>query len=139
MSALTAADIALLRRPLYGFLTVAGGPDPAQPRPVWYEYTDDGMIGLFTDAASVKVRRLRRDARASLVVTAPVGEREHWVSVAGRVDIHTDGAAELAARLAARYWDMQDPIRAQELAAMQSIELLRLVIHPDTIGRYAMG
>ncbi|MEH3131241.1 MAG: pyridoxamine 5'-phosphate oxidase family protein [Mycolicibacterium neoaurum] len=139
MSTLTREDIVLLRRPLYGFLTVAGGPDPAQPRPVWYEYTDDGMIQLFTDARSVKVRRLRRDARASLVVTAPVGEREHWVSLAGSVDIHPDGAAELAARLAARYWDLQDPVRAQELAAMQSIELLRLVIHPDTIGRYAMG
>ncbi|MEH3137523.1 MAG: pyridoxamine 5'-phosphate oxidase family protein [Mycolicibacterium neoaurum] len=139
VSALTAADIALLRRPLYGFLTVAGGPDPAQPRPVWYEYADDGTIGLFTEARSVKVRRLRREARASLVVTAPVGEREHWVSVAGSVDIHTAGASELAARLAARYWDLQDPIRTQELAAMQSVELLRLVIHPDTITRYAMG
>ena len=139
MSTLSREDIVLLHRPLYGFLTVAGGPDPAQPRPVWYEYADDGTIGLFTEARSVKVRRLRRDARASLVVTAPVGEPEHWVSVAGRVDIHTDGAAELAARLAARYWDMQDPVRAQELAAMQSVELLRLVIHPDTITRYAMG
>ncbi|MGN7782323.1 pyridoxamine 5'-phosphate oxidase family protein [Mycolicibacterium sp. 22603] len=139
MSALTEKDIALLRRPLYGFLTVAGGPDPAQPRPVWYEYAEDGTIQLFTDAGSAKVRRLRRDARASLVVTAPVGEREHWVSVAGGVDIHTDGAVELAAGLADRYWDLQDPVRAQELAAMQSIELLRLVIHPDTVGRYAMG
>ena len=32
-TALTAADLEFLHRPLHGFLSVAGGPDPAQPRP----------------------------------------------------------------------------------------------------------
>jgi hypothetical protein len=47
-SSLTAQDRDFLRRPLHGFLSVAGGPDPAQPRPVWFEATAEGTIQLFT-------------------------------------------------------------------------------------------
>src|SRR3954452_12532277 len=112
MKALTDQDLEFLRRPLHGFLTVAAG----QPRPVWFEAATDGTIQLFTEPDAPKVRRLRRDPRASLVVAAPVGERERWVSVAGRATIEPDGARELCARLAARYWDLADPIRAKDLA-----------------------
>ena len=83
-STLTAEDLEFLARPLHGFLTVAEGPQPPQPRPVWFEATADGTIQFFTAPDSLKVRRLRRDPRASIVVAAPVGERERWVSVAGR-------------------------------------------------------
>ena len=93
-STLTAEDLDFLRRPLHGFLTVAGGPQPPQPRPVWFEATAEGAVQLFTGPDSLKVRRLRRDPRASIVVAAPVGERERWVSVAGRTTVETDGAAE---------------------------------------------
>lgn len=58
-------------------LTVAG----AQPRPVWFEATADGTIHFFTPRDSPKVRRLHRAPRASLVVIAPAGERERWVSI----------------------------------------------------------
>ncbi|MGH8967522.1 MAG: pyridoxamine 5'-phosphate oxidase family protein, partial [Actinomycetes bacterium] len=78
--ALTTEDLEFLRRPLHGFLSVAAGPVPAQPRPVWFEATDEGTIQLFTGPATLKVRRLRRDPRASIVVAAPVGEPERWVS-----------------------------------------------------------
>lgn len=135
---LTAADLAFLRRPLHGFLTVAAGPTPPQPRPVWFEATDAGTVELFTEPGSRKVRRLRRDPRASLVVAAPVGERERWVSVAGPVTVEADGASELAARLGARYWDLGDPDRAAELAAIRASDLLRLVLHPETVSRYAL-
>jgi hypothetical protein len=136
-SSLTAPDRDLLRRPLHGFLSVAAGPVPAQPRPVWFEVTDEGMIQLFTGPDTVKVRRLRRDPRASIVVAAPVGEREHWVSIAGHTTIETDGAHDLVARLAARYWDLDDPARAEERRALLATEQVRLVIHPDTVSRYA--
>ncbi|MGW6128524.1 pyridoxamine 5'-phosphate oxidase family protein [Cellulomonas sp. NPDC055163] len=136
-TSLTAADLALLRRPLHGFLTVADGPVPPQPRPVWYEVTDEGDVQLFTGPDTVKVRRLRRDPRASIVVAAPVGEREHWVSVAGRVTVETDGARDLASRLAARYWDLTDPVRAQDLAAILAEVQVRLVLHPESVSRYA--
>lgn len=134
---LTDADVALLRRPLHGFLTVAAGPVPAQPRPVWFEVADDGTVQLFTEADALKVRRLRKDPRASLVVAAPVGEREHWVSVSGHVTIESDGAHDLAKRLADRYWDLSDPVRAQDLAGILADEQLRIVLHPDDVRSFA--
>lgn len=135
---LTAEDLEFLARPLYGFLTVAAGPLPPQPRPVWFEATPEGAVQLFTGPDTVKVRRLHRDPRASLVVTAPVGEREHWVSVAGRTTVETDGGHDLAARLAARYWDLDDPARAQDLAGILAEDQVRLVIHPEAVSRYTM-
>jgi PPOX class probable F420-dependent enzyme len=136
-SSLTTEDLEFLRRPLYGFLSVAAGPIPAQPRPVWYEVTDAGTIQLFTGPDTVKVRRLRRDPRASIVVAAPVGERERWVSIAGRATIEPDGGHALAERLAARYWDLDDPTRAHDLAEILAEEQVRLVIHPEKVSRYA--
>lgn len=135
-SSLTAQDLEFLRRPLHGFLSVAEGPVPPQPRPVWFEATAEGTIQLFTAPDSLKVRRLRRDPRASIVVAAPVGERERWLAVAGRVSVESDGAHELCARLAARYWDLDDPARAEDLAGILATEQLRLVIHPETVSRY---
>lgn len=134
---LTAQDLEFLRRPLHGFLSVAAGPVPAQPRPVWFEATDEGTIALFTGPDTVKVRRLRRDPRASIVVAAPVGEREHWVSVAGATTVEPDGGRDLAARLAARYWDLDDPARADDLAEILAADQVRLVIHPETVHRYS--
>ncbi|EOD63352.1 pyridoxamine 5'-phosphate oxidase family protein [Amycolatopsis vancoresmycina] len=133
MSELTPDDLEFLRRPLHGFLTVATG----EPRPVWFEAADDGTIQLFSEADALKVRRARRDPRASIVVAAPVGERERWVAVTGRVSIESGGAHELAARLAARYWDLDDPVRAADLEEMLKGEQLRLVIHPETVRRFA--
>lgn len=133
---LTVEDLDFLRRPLYGFFTVAAGAYPPQPRPVWFEATEAGTIELFTLPDAAKVRRLRTDPRASLVVAAPVGERERWVSVAGQVTTETDGAHELCRRLARRYWDAGDAGRAAELEEMLAADLIRLVIHPDKVARY---
>ncbi|RBM17570.1 pyridoxamine 5'-phosphate oxidase family protein [Streptomyces sp. PT12] len=135
--ALTAQDLAFLRRPLHGFLSVAAGPLPPQPRPVWFEATADGTIQLFTAPDSLKARRLRRDPRASLVVAAPANERERWVSVAGRVTVEPEGAHDLAARLAARYWDLDDPARADDLSGILAAEQVRLVIRPEAVRRFA--
>ncbi|WP_454856083.1 pyridoxamine 5'-phosphate oxidase family protein [Promicromonospora soli] len=134
---LTADDLEFLGRPLHGFLSVAGGAQPPQPRPVWFEASAEGTIQLFTEPDSLKVRRVGRDPRASLVVAAPVGERERWVSVAGQVTVEADGAHELASRLAARYWDLDDETRARDLVGILSLDQVRLVIHPETVHRYA--
>ncbi|SER72728.1 pyridoxamine 5'-phosphate oxidase family protein [Lentzea albida] len=136
-TALNADDLEFLRRPLHGFLSVAAGPVPAQPRPVWFEATAAGTIELFTAPDSLKVRRLRRDPRASLVVAAPVAERERWVSVAGRVEVETTGAHDLAERLAARYWDLGDPSRAGDLAEILDADQVRLVLHPEEVRRFS--
>jgi nitroimidazol reductase NimA-like FMN-containing flavoprotein (pyridoxamine 5'-phosphate oxidase superfamily) len=135
-SSLTTQDLEFLRRPLHGFLTVAAGPLPPQPRPVWFEATAEGTIQLFTAPDSLKVRRLRRDPRASIVVAAPVDERERWLSVAGTTTVEPDGAHDLASRLAARYWDLNDPTRADDLAEILATDQVRLVIHPETVSRY---
>jgi general stress protein 26 len=132
-SSLTAEDLEFLQRPLHGFLSVAAGPIPAQPRPVWFEATAEGTVQLFTGPDTLKVRRLRRDPRASIVVAAPVGERERWVSIAGSVTVELDGAHDLASR----YWDLDDPIRAADLAGILAEDQVRLVIHPETVNRYA--
>ncbi|MDG4829071.1 pyridoxamine 5'-phosphate oxidase family protein [Solwaraspora sp. WMMD1047] len=136
-SQLTAEDLEFLARPLHGFLSVAAGPQPPQPRPVWFEATPEGTVQLFTGPDTLKVRRLRRDPRASIIVAAPVTERERWVSVAGRTTIETDGAHDLAARLAARYWDLGDPVRAADLAGILAEEQVRIVLHPENVRRYA--
>ncbi|SDU44073.1 pyridoxamine 5'-phosphate oxidase family protein [Jiangella alkaliphila] len=133
---LTTDDLEFLRRPLHGFLSMAGGPLPPQPRPVWFEATAEGTIQLFTGPDTLKVRQVRQDPRASIVVAAPVGERERWVSVAGRATVEPDGAHELCTRLAARYWDLDDPVRAADLAAILADDQVRLVIHPETVRRY---
>jgi general stress protein 26 len=137
-ASLTTEDLEFLRRPLHGFLTVAGGPQPPQPRPVWFEATVEGDIQLFTGPDSLKVRRLHRDPRASIVVAAPTGERERWISVAGRTTIESDGAHELCSRLAARYWDLGNPARAAGLAEILAAEQVRVVIRPETVRRYAL-
>ncbi|UXA13808.1 pyridoxamine 5'-phosphate oxidase family protein [Mycobacterium sp. SMC-8] len=137
-TALTREDRNFLRRPLHGFLTVAAGPVPPQPRPVWFELTADDTIELFTAAGAAKVRQLRADPRASLVVAAPVGERERWVSLTGPVTVAPDGAADLARRLAARYWDLDDPVRAAHLEAMLADEHLRVVLWPQRVSRVAV-
>ena len=95
-ASLTTEDLEFLARPLHGFLSVAGGTQPPQPRPIWFEATSEGTVQFFTEPGSLKVRRLGRDPRASLVVAAPVGERERWISVAGRTTVETDGAHDLA-------------------------------------------
>ncbi|MEU4563671.1 pyridoxamine 5'-phosphate oxidase family protein [Actinoplanes sp. NPDC023936] len=131
-------DLALLARPLYAFLTVA--PKPGRwpsPRPVWYELAGDGTLQLFSFAEAPKVKRLREEPRASLVVAAPTGESEYWVATEGRVTIHDDGAAELAARLAGRYYDMSDPANQKLVAEWSAASLVRIVIHPEVVNRYA--
>jgi nitroimidazol reductase NimA-like FMN-containing flavoprotein (pyridoxamine 5'-phosphate oxidase superfamily) len=133
---LTAEDLEFLARPLHGFLSVAGGTQPPQPRPIWFEATAEGTVQFFTEPGSLKVRRLAREPRASLVVAAPVGERERWISVAGRTTVETEGAHDLSSRLAARYWDLTDPTRAADLAGILATEQLRVVIHPENVHRY---
>ncbi|MFD4403995.1 pyridoxamine 5'-phosphate oxidase family protein [Nocardia sp. NPDC058499] len=135
---LTAADLEFLARPLHGFLSVAGATQPPQPRPVWFEATTEGTIQLFTEPDSLKVRRLRRDPRASIVVAAPVGELERWVSISGSATVEPGGAHDLCSRLAQRYWDLNDQSRAGTLAEILAGDLLRVVIHPDKVHRYAL-
>jgi general stress protein 26 len=133
---LTAADREFLATPRIGFLTVAGGNGLPEPRPVWFEATDDGTVQLFSLTTSPKVRRVQKDPRASLVAANGVGEPENWIAISGTATVEEDGAGELATRLGARYWDLDDPEKAAALTSMVEADLVRIVIRPERIVRY---
>jgi hypothetical protein len=133
---LTAKDREFLAGPRLGFLTVASGTGIPEPRPVWFEVTEDGAVQLFSLAGSPKVRRVRKDPRASLVAANAVDEPEYWVSIAGTASVEEDGGRELAARLGPRYWDLDDPDKAAALESMLAADLVRIVIRPERITRY---
>jgi general stress protein 26 len=131
-------DREFLARPRLGFLTVAPASRagwPA-PRPVWFEHTPAGDVQLFSFARSPKVARVRATPRASLLVANEVGEPEHWILFVGSAAVHADGAVDLAERLAERYWDLGDPVRAAALQEFQASELVRIVITPEKVTRY---
>ena len=133
---LTAADREFLATPRMGFLTVPGGTGLPEPRPVWFEVTEDGAVQLFSLATSPKVRRVRRDPRASLVAANALGEPENWIAISGTATVEEDGAGELATRLGARYWDLDDQEKAAALTSMVEAELVRIVIRPERVSRY---
>jgi hypothetical protein len=133
---LTAADREFLATPRLGFLTVAGGAGIPEPRPVWFEVTEDGAVQLFSVATSPKVRRVGRDPRASLVAANAVGESENWIAISGTATVEEDGGSELASRLGPRYWDLDDPDKAAELKSIVAADLVRIVIRPERISRY---
>ncbi|WP_028922635.1 pyridoxamine 5'-phosphate oxidase family protein [Pseudonocardia acaciae] len=136
---LTDDDRAFLAETRLGFITVAAPGDGAWPttRPVWFESTPEGTVQLFSGVTSPKVRRLRDSPRASILVANNAGEPERWISIVGTVTIEPDGAGELASRLGARYWDLSDPEKAATLREMVDSDIVRIVIHPETVARYA--
>jgi len=82
--------------------------------PVWFEW-DGTTVRMFAASTSPKVRRLRNDPRASVLVTNHLDEGESWVAFDGKVSIAETGGFELAERLAPKYWDLEDPERRDML------------------------
>jgi PPOX class probable F420-dependent enzyme len=128
------AFLAEARLGVLSMLTESGAPVAV---PVWFEW-GGGQARMFTSAASPKMRRLERDPRVSLLVARPSGEKEEWVAIDGRVEIHNDGALELAERLAERYWDLSEEGHKATLdlwrKAAQALRHLQLV--PERIRSY---
>jgi len=128
----TERDLELLNRPLFAMITAVpdAGGIPA-PRPVWFEVVDD-TIQLFSLSSSPRVGRLEADPRASVVVSAPTGEPEHWVAVEGAVAVTDDGAHELADRLSARY---REPGQLDDWSGM---DLVRITVTPTKVRRFTV-
>ena len=104
MAAMTEeAREAFLARPRIGVLSTLAEDGAPVAIPIWFEW-DGQRVLMFTEATSPKIRRLRNDPRATLLVAAEVGEQEEWVAIDGQVTIHSDGVMELAERLVKRYW-----------------------------------
>ncbi len=121
---------AFLAVPRLGILSTLADDGAPVAVPVWFEW-DGRSVRMFSSATSAKLRRLARDPRASLLVTNAVGEPEAWVAFDGAVTVRSDGAIELAERLAACYWDLADGGRRTTLAAWRraaaSFRLLELM------------
>ena len=96
-----------LAAPRIGIFTSLRADGAPVAVPVWFEW-DGAAARVFCDAASGKVKRIERDPRVSLLVANNVGEPEQWVAFDGRASVDTEGAFDLAERLAHRYWDMTD-------------------------------
>lgn len=93
---------------------------------------------MFASDSSLKVRRLRRDSRACLLIARPAGEREEWVAIDGRVTVSREKAFELVARSAARYWDLTDDYYSSTLDDRRQVaeEFVRLELVPGKIRSY---
>ena len=131
-------DRRFLDLPRLGLLTVAPEPDTwPTPVPVWFE-CGDASVQLFSLASAPTVQRVERTPYASLVAVDHRGEPEHWVAVAGVARVERTGGFELAARLAARYWDLSDPERARTLRTGErsADSLVRVVIDAESVRRY---
>lgn len=59
------------------------------------------------------------------------------MSVTSRVTVEEDGAGDLAARLAGRYWDLDNPDLKAVVDQWLVSDLVRIVITPDKVARYA--
>lgn len=102
--------------------------------PVWFDW-GDGVVSMFADKQSTKIARLRRDPRASLLVTNNVGEPEAWVAFDGEVSIQEHAGVELANKLAPRYWDLENAENRRTLDSwLQAPEAFcRLTLTPSRI------
>src|SRR5215472_15471906 len=75
--------------------------------PVWYAW-DGKTLRMFSIRSAPKMARLRRDPRASVLVSNVIGEFVQWVAFEGTVTIHEDSGLTTAEYLLVRYFDDLD-------------------------------
>lgn len=99
---LTVGDLGgLLDEPLLAVLATLRADGSVLLSPVWHEWRD-GAFNVWVEAESVKVRHLRRDPRATIVVAE--SERPlRGVEIRGTARFIGEGVTETARRIAARY------------------------------------
>ncbi len=105
-----------LSEPRYGVLSTLSEDGLPVSVPVWFEW-DGNVVRMLSFKKTPKVRRLKADPRASLLVVNRLDELEAWVAFDGEIAISDEGGFALAERLAHRYWNLNDPARAKELEA----------------------
>jgi nitroimidazol reductase NimA-like FMN-containing flavoprotein (pyridoxamine 5'-phosphate oxidase superfamily) len=84
------------------------------PIPAWFEW-DGERARLFTMRGTAKIRRMEADSRVALLTSNNPDEQERWVLIKGQATVLASGGWALAQRLASRYWDLDDPVRAATL------------------------
>jgi PPOX class probable F420-dependent enzyme len=91
----------MLDRPLLAVLATRWPSDDVLLSPVWHEWRDGGFT-VFTDSDDVKVRHLRRDPRASIVVC----DHEppyRGIEIRATARVLVNGDTGTMQRIAARY------------------------------------
>jgi PPOX class probable F420-dependent enzyme len=92
----------LLEQPIVAVLATYRGDGTVMLSPVWFDYRDGAFRVWSHGEADGKVRHLRKDPRASLVIAeqhAPL----RAVEVTGRVTLGSDGFYEVLRATAERY------------------------------------
>jgi PPOX class probable F420-dependent enzyme len=105
---LTPEDLGdLLKLPLVAVLATHRSDGQILLSPLWHEWSDGGftMVSLATD---VKVRHLRADPHASIVVFES-SPPYRGIEVRGKAVLTTYEASEVGRRIASRYAEEDDP------------------------------
>lgn len=113
---------------MLGTLNADGSPNLM---PLWYDW-DGEKLRMFSDPKVAKMRRLRRDPRAAVLVAEGVGIPEAWVSVEGTVELSEEGAKELMAKLAELYYE-QEQAKAFIEHGMKAESMALLTLTPTKI------
>ena len=123
-----------LAKPRLAILITNDAPGAPIGVPVWFEWTGT-KVHMFAGKETPKINRIKRDARASVLVTNAVGEPEAWVAFDGLIDLNDDGGIELAARLVDQYWNMDDERLRSVLTSWQQApdEFCLLTLRPEKI------
>ncbi len=99
---MTSAELRNLLRGRHLAVLTTNGPDGTpHSTPVWY-LPDGDTVGIIADAESVKVRNLRRDPKAAVLIAS---ERRpyRYVLYRGAADLLTEGVNGYPQRMARRY------------------------------------
>ena len=97
---LTEPQLALFDQTYFGVVTTLRADGSPQTTIVWVE-RDGDSVSFNTAYGRAKPGNLERDARVSVLVTAP--DFYHWVAVDGHAELTTDGAEEQIDRLSRKY------------------------------------
>ena len=101
----------LLEYPLIAVLATIRADGGILLSPVWQEWREGGF-NLFSAAGDVKLRHLRADPRATVVVFEAIPPYR-GIEVRGTATLSTEHAVEIAERIAARFEDPdpdEDPV-----------------------------
>ena len=126
-----------LKEPRLAILIYQGKRPSPTGIPVWFDW-DGQALRMFTGADSAKIKYLRENPKASVLVTNHVGEPEGWVAFDGTIEISDFGAEDwqqLIDRVAPRYWDLNREPYGEEIknwrASPQMFSSLTMI--PDRI------
>ena len=126
---MTAAEVrGLLEGPHLAVITTNGPDGTPHSTPVWY-LPDGDTVGIIVDLDSVKVRNLRRDPRASVVI-ASEEEPYRYILYRGKVDLVSEGVDDYPWRVAVRYMGEERARRYLARTAPQ-VPFLVIKIRPE--------